>query len=60
MADVIKLRVARKKKQAAEDEARARENRILFGRSRQERAAELALRERQQRVLEAHRREDAS
>lgn len=58
MADVIKLRVARKKKQADDDEARARENRIVFGRSKQERSAESARREKMQRALEAHRRED--
>ena len=59
MADVIKLGEARKKRQAAENEARAQENRILFGRSKQERAAELARKDKQRRLLEAHRREDA-
>lgn len=58
MAEVIKLRVARKKKQAADDDARARENRIIFGRSKQEKAAELARQEKMQRLLDAHRRED--
>jgi len=60
MADVIKLRVARKKKLAAENESRARKNRIVFGRSKLERTAEEARREQQLRVLDAHRREDVS
>ena len=60
MADVIKLRIARKKKEAADDESRTRQNRISFGRSKQEREADRTLRQKQQRALEAHRREDAS
>ena len=58
MAEVIKLRIARKKKQAAEAETRARENRIVFGRSKDERAAEMVRRETQLRAHEGHRRED--
>jgi hypothetical protein len=58
MADVIKLRVARKAKQATDAQARAQENRVAFGRSKAERAAEVAQQEQRKRLLDAHRRED--
>jgi hypothetical protein len=49
---IINLNRHRKKKRSAEAEAQANENRIRFGRSKEERAAELGERERAKKEIE--------
>lgn len=56
-ADVINLRRARKAKARAEREKTAADNRVAFGRSKAEKQLTKAEREREQRAIEAHRRE---
>ena len=58
MAEIVNLRRARKRKERAEKEARAAENRIGFGRSKAERALSDARKDLAARRLEGHRRED--
>ena len=60
MADVINLRKARKNKLATEKDARAQENRVVFGRSKSQRSLEEARSVKQRRTLDAHRRQDKS
>jgi hypothetical protein len=57
MADVINLRQARKRKRRADGEAEAAENRVRHGRSAAEKARLSAERSREDKGLEAHRRE---
>ena len=58
MAEIVNLRQARKTKARAENEAKAAENRLAFGRTKAER--ELSGKERRlaERRLEGHRRDD--
>jgi hypothetical protein len=56
-ADVINLRRARKAKARTEREKTAADNRVAFGRSKAEKQLTKAEREREQRAIEAHRRE---
>jgi hypothetical protein len=58
MAEIINLRKARKAKGRAEAEARAAENRVKFGRSKEEKRGSEASRRLDERRLEGHRRED--
>jgi hypothetical protein len=55
MADIIKLRVARKQKRKAEEQQQAEENRARFGRPKADRNAELARKAKRNRDLDAHR-----
>lgn len=54
-SEIVNLRKARKAKARAVDEARAEQNRIRFGRSRAERDAQDARRQRDARLLDGHR-----
>jgi hypothetical protein len=56
-AEIVNLRRARKQKARAGKEREAAANRIAFGRTRAEKAATVAERERSERAIESHRRE---
>ena len=58
MAEIINLRQARKRRQRAEKEARASENRIAFGRTKAERTLSEAQKDLVDRRLEGHKRDD--
>jgi hypothetical protein len=58
MAEIVNLRLARKKRARADKETRASENRVAFGRSKAERQATNAENEIAQRRLDLHRRDD--
>ena len=58
MAEIINLRRARKRKQRAEKEAHAADNRRAFGRSKTERALTDAHKELAERRLDAHKRDE--
>ena len=58
MAEIINLRKARKAKGRAEAEARAAENRIRFGRTKDEKRGAEAAKRLEERRLEGHRRDD--
>lgn len=58
MAEIVNLRQARKKKARAEKEARAAENRILFGRTKAEKELTKAERDLAARRIDAHKRDD--
>lgn len=58
MADILNLNKARKAKARADKAAKARENRVKFGRSRAEKDLESARRAKAIRDIDAHRRED--
>ena len=60
MADIINLRRARKDKVRAEKEARAAENRVKFGRTKEEKRLAEARERLAERHIEAHRRDDES
>lgn len=59
MAEIINLRKARKAKARAEDERKAADNRLAFGRSRAEKQQGAAERALETRRLDAHRLEKA-
>jgi hypothetical protein len=56
-ADVVNLRRARKAKARTEREKAAADNRVAFGRSKAETQLTKAEREREQRAIDAHRRD---
>ena len=58
MAEIINLRQARKRKLKAEKDTQAETNRSLFGRSKAEKKQTKAEREKAQRELDGHKRED--
>jgi hypothetical protein len=58
MADIINLRKARKDKARAGKEARAAENRVRFGRTKEEKRLAEAEKRLAERRIEAHRRDD--
>ncbi|HUF44517.1 MAG TPA: DUF4169 family protein [Aestuariivirgaceae bacterium] len=58
MAEIVNLRLARKRKDRGERERTAGENRARFGRSRAEVAREAAERALEETRLSAHRRDD--
>jgi Domain of unknown function (DUF4169) len=58
MADIINLRRARKEKVRADKEARAAENRVKFGRTKDEKRLAEARERLAKRQIEAHRRDD--
>lgn len=55
--EIVNLRKARKARARSEAEARAAENRILFGRTKAERKAIEAEQDRARRTIEGHRLE---
>ncbi len=55
MSNVVNLRLARKRKERAEKEAVATENRALHGRSKAERQLDLARKQKAETFIEAHR-----
>ena len=59
MADLINLRKVRKAKRRAEVEAQAAENRVKFGRGKDEKRRFAAAKRLDERRLEGHRRDDA-
>lgn len=56
MAEIVNLRTARKRKERAEKERRADENRSLHGRTRAEKQSLAAERERARAAHDGHRR----
>lgn len=56
MAEIVNLRTARKRRERAEKERRADENRSLHGRSKAEKTALAAGRERERAAHDGHRR----
>ena len=59
MADIVNLREARKAKARADAEVRAAENRVKFGRTKEEKRKAKAEQALDARRLEGHRRDDA-
>jgi hypothetical protein len=57
MPDILSLSKARKSKAKAEKEARAQENRVKFGRTKAERAADKARTSLAEKSIDAHKRE---
>ena len=60
MAEIVNLRTARKRRDRAQKARKADENRVLHGRTKGDRAAEAAERERALARLDGHRREPAA
>ena len=58
MAEIINLRRARKRKERAEKEARAADNRLAFGRSKGERTLSDARKDLAERRLDGHKRDE--
>lgn len=58
MAEVINLRNVRKQKARAEKDARAQQNRILFGRTKAEKLKQAAERAAADKHIDGHKRED--
>lgn len=58
MAEIINLRQARKQKARADKEARAEQNRVTFGRTKDEKKLTKAEQEMARRRLDAHKRDD--
>ncbi len=58
MGEIVSLKLHRKRKDRAEKEAQAAENRLAFGRSRQERELTEALNEKARKDVDAHKREE--
>ena len=59
MAEIVNLRLARKKKARTDKEVRAAQNRVTFGRSKAERDAVEAESEIARRRLDQHKRDDS-
>lgn len=59
MADIVNLRAARKRRDRAEKERQAEENRVRHGQSKAGKLAARAEREREASLLDGHRRERA-
>jgi hypothetical protein len=57
MAEIINLRRARKTQKRREKEIEAEQNRLTFGRSKQDLKAQKAVQDLETRKLDAHRRE---
>lgn len=60
MADIVNLRSVRKRKAREEKERKAEENRVRHGRSRVDKLAQRAERDRDAAALDGHRRERPS
>lgn len=58
MADVVNLNRFRKDKTRAAEKRQAAENRVVFGRTKAEKAADKAARDRADRMLDGARREE--
>jgi len=58
MADILSLSKARKTKAKAEKEATAAENRVKFGRTKAEKAADAAKKALAEKSIDAHKRGD--
>ncbi|HEV2558908.1 MAG TPA: DUF4169 family protein [Microvirga sp.] len=58
MAEIINLRQARKRKARSEKEAQAAENRVAFGRTKEERRLAEAEKDLAARRLEGHKRDE--
>ena len=58
MGDVVSLKLHRKRKERADKEANAGENRVAFGRTKQEKKLTDALNEKAKKDLDALKRED--
>ncbi|MEN3931341.1 DUF4169 family protein [Microvirga sp. W0021] len=58
MAEIINLRQVRKRKEKTEKEAKAEQNRILFGRTKAEREKAKLLEEKAAKFIDGHKRED--
>ena len=58
MAEIINLRRARKRKERAEKEGQAADNRLAFGRSKAERTLTNARKNLTERRLDAHKRDE--
>jgi hypothetical protein len=58
MGDVLSLKLHRKRKARAGKEAAAEQNRVAFGRSKQERELTEARNEKVRKDLDAHKREE--
>jgi hypothetical protein len=58
MAEIVNLRKARKAKTRADKDAQAAENRVKFGRTKEERRSADAAERLARRRLEAHRRDE--
>ncbi len=58
MAEIINLRRARKRKERAEKEARAADNRLAFGRRKADRTLTDARKDLAERRLDAHKRDE--
>jgi hypothetical protein len=59
MAEVVNLRRARKVRARQEKDAKAQENRVVFGRSKTERSLSAAKTQLDERRLDAHKRDVA-
>ncbi|MFM6931133.1 MAG: DUF4169 family protein [Novosphingobium sp.] len=57
MAEIINLRMARKARKREADQATAAQNRVLSGRTKAQKAADHAEKDRAARELDAHRRD---
>lgn len=60
MAEIVNLRTARKRRDRAEKERKADENRVLHGRTRAEKDALATERDRERAALDGHRRSPVS
>jgi hypothetical protein len=58
MADILSLSKARKNKAKADKEATAAENRVKFGRTKAEKAADAAKKALAEKSIDAHKRGD--
>lgn len=58
MGEIVSLKLHRKRKARAEKEAQAADNRLAFGRSKQERELTDALNEKARKDIDAHKREE--
>jgi hypothetical protein len=58
MTEVINLRQKRKAKAQKDKDKKASENRVKFGRTKQEKQFEKKISERSERLLQGHKRED--
>ena len=58
MGDILSLKLHRKRKARAEKQAEAEQNRLMFGRTKQERELTEAQNEKARRDLDAQKREE--
>lgn len=58
MGEIVSLKLHRKQKARAEREAKAEENRLAFGRTKQEKQITEALNEKAAKDLDGHKREE--